>query len=454
MKTLYLECNMGAAGDMLMGALLELHPDKAGFVDRLNRIGIPEVSVKAEPSVKCGITGTHVSVRVNGLEEESVDVRHDHGHRHGAGHENSCIHDHNSGHDHSCNHDFDHDLDLDHSHIHDHAYGHPENSDIVRDPVPHHDDIPGHTHAGLNDIFRIVDSLDIPNPVKEDVKGIYRTIAEAESRVHGRPVAEVHFHEVGSADAIADITGCALLLSELGVDRVITSPVNVGFGQVRCAHGILPVPAPATALILEGIPCYAGSIEGELCTPTGAAIVKHFTSEFRKMPQMVIKKTGYGMGKKDFPAANCVRAVLGETMEEGGDEIVELRCNLDDMPPEDLGYAMEVFFAHGALDVFTVPVGMKKSRPGILLTIMCRQQDRDLMARLIFQHTSTIGIREYTCSRMVLSRSERTLDSRFGSVRVKVSDGYGVHKEKMEYEDLKKIAENTGMPLREVRAQF
>ena len=427
MRTIYLECSMGAAGDMLMGALLELYPDKEGFVVKMNRIGIPGVSVAAHSSVKCGITGTHIVVKVNGEEEESMDADSVRPHSHGEDHSHEDGHSH--GEDHS--HEDGHSHGEDHSHEDGHSHG--------------------HTHATLDDIFRIVDTLDVSRQVKADVKEIYRIIAEAESRVHGRSVGEVHFHEVGTADAIADIAGCALLIQELGADRVVVSPVNTGYGQVRCAHGILPVPAPATALILEGIPCYAGSIEGELCTPTGAAIIKYYASQFGNMPRMVIRKTGYGMGKKDFPAANCVRAVLGDTEDGEYDEITELRCNLDDMTPEELGYAMEVLFANGALDVFTSSIGMKKSRPGTLLTVMCGQKDRDLMARLIFRHTTTIGIREYTCSRMVLHRSERVRESPLGSVRVKETEGYGVRREKMEFEDLKKIAEHTGMSLREVR---
>lgn len=409
MKILYLECGMGAAGDMLMAALLELHHDKEGFVERMNRIGIPGVKVAAESSVKCGITGTHMSVKVNGMEEESMDS-----------YDCGQIHEH----DHS------------HEQAHDHSHSHEAHQ---------------HDHAGINDIYSVVDGLDVPDKVKEDVKNIYRSIAEAESRVHGKPVTQVHFHEVGTADAIADITGCALLMQELQVDKVVTSPVNVGFGHVRCAHGILPVPAPATSLLLEGVPCYAGSVEGELCTPTGAAVVKYYTSQFGRMPQMMIQKTGYGMGRKDFETANCVRAVLGETLEGAEDEIIELRCNLDDMTPEETGYAMEVLLARGALDVFTTAVGMKKSRPGTLLTVMCSQQDKEDMAELVFRHTSTIGIREYACRRMVLNRSEKILASGYGSVRIKESRGYGVHKEKMEFEDLKRIAAQTGMSIREIK---
>ena len=402
MRILYLECNMGAAGDMLMGALADLLPDKEAFLARLNGIGIPGVEIACAQAVKCGITGNSVSVRIHGIEEESADVCQEHkahGHEHG--------------------------------HVHAHA----------------------HHHAGLQDIFKIIDALKVSEAVKEDVKKVYESIAEAEGRVHGKEVTEIHFHEVGMADAIADITGCIMLLQELNVDKVVTSPVNVGFGQVRCAHGILPVPAPATALLLSDVPCYAGMVEGELCTPTGAALIRHITDEYRTMPPMQIKKVGYGMGKKDFAAANCVRAILGEC-EKDAEEVSELCCNLDDMTPEEVGYALEVFRNQGALDVYTTPIGMKKDRPGTLLTVMCRTGDRKRFAELIFKHTSTIGIREYTCNRMVLAREEKTLDTAFGKVRVKESSGFGIIKRKAEYEDIKKIAEKTGMSVREIKQKI
>ena len=178
---------------------------------------------------------------------------------------------------------------------------------------PVHEHVHGHhSHFSMEDITGIIDGLHVDNKVKEDVKNIYQIIAQAESQVHGRPVSEVHFHEVGAMDAVADITGCAMLFHELGAERIIVSPVTTGYGQVWCAHGILPVPAPATALILQGIPCQAGRIEGELCTPTGGALLKYFATEYGRMPQMVMEKIGYGMGKKDFQAANCIRAILGE----------------------------------------------------------------------------------------------------------------------------------------------
>ncbi len=299
----------------------------------------------------------------------------------------------------------------------------------------------------------IVDGLALPEEIKIDIKNIYQLIALAESKVHGKAVTEIHFHEVGMMDAIADITGCVMLMHELGIEKVITSPVNVGFGQVRCAHGILPVPAPATALLLEGIPCYAGRIEGELCTPTGAAVLKYFTDEFTKMPQMVIRKIGYGMGKKDFEAVNCVRAILGET-EDKRNQITELCCNLDDMTPEETGFAAGLLLQSGALDVYTTAIGMKKGRPGILLTVMCRPEDKDKMAELLFKHTTTIGLRETVHNRMTLERREYEKETEFGAVRIKECMGFGVKKVKPEYEDLRKIAEETGMSIREIKEKI
>lgn len=387
MKTLYLECNMGAAGDMLMAALLELHPDKDDFVKRLNQAGIPHVAIEAVPGQKCGISGTRMKVEIEGREEGAY--------------------------------------------MHDHA-GHT------------------HVHMSMQEIVQIVDGLQVSEEVKTDVKSIYSLIAQAEGKVHGKEVTEIHFHEVGMMDAIADITGCSMLFHELDVEKIITSPVNVGFGQVKCAHGVLPVPAPATALLLQGIPCYAGRTEGELCTPTGAAILKYFTDEYGKMPQMTVEKIGYGLGKKDFEAANCIRAMLGET-EGSSDRIVELCCNLDDMTPEEVGYAEELILAEGALDVFTAAIGMKKGRPGVLFTVLCRPEDKKKMAELLFKHTTTIGIREAYHDRMVMNRTEYVRKSEYGDIRMKKCTGYGVTREKPEYEDLRKIADITGMPLRELK---
>ena len=441
MKTLYLECNMGAAGDMLTAALLELHPDPQGFVERMNRLGLPGVVFAAQPAVKCGITGTQVSVTVGGEEEESHDVplhAHSHEHAHEHTHETAQdeahpghAHDHVHGHDHEHTHDHEHIHDHEHSHGHEHGHGH-------------------HHHAGMGDIRHILSHLDIPQPVRQDAEAVYQLIAQAESHAHGRPVEEIHFHEVGTLDAVTDVVAVCWLLHDLSPEQIVASPVHVGCGQVRCAHGILPVPAPATAYILQGVPTYGGSVQGELCTPTGAALLKHFVQRFGPSPVMRVEKTGYGMGKKDFEAANCVRAMLGQTQEESA-AIAQLACNLDDMTPEALGFAQERLWEAGALDVTTAPIGMKKNRPGVQLACLCRLEDREKLVSVLFAHTTTLGVRESLCTRYTLARSQRTVETEHGPVRVKEARGWGVTREKPEYEDVANIAREQGLTLDQVK---
>lgn len=429
MKTLYLECNMGAAGDMLTAALLELHPDPQGFVERMNRLGLPGVVFAAQPAVKCGITGTQVSVTVGGEEEESHDVPL-HSHVHETAQDEAHpghTHDHVHVHDHDHEHTHDHE----HSHGHEHGHGH-------------------HHHAGMGDIRHILSHLDIPQPVRQDAEAVYQLIAQAESHAHGRPVEEIHFHEVGTLDAVTDVVAVCWLLHDLAPEQIVASPVHVGCGQVRCAHGILPVPAPATAYILQGVPTYGGSVQGELCTPTGAALLKHFVQRFGPSPVMRVEKTGYGMGKKDFEAANCVRAMLGQTQEESA-AIAQLACNLDDMTPEALGFAQERLWEAGALDVTTAPIGMKKNRPGVQLTCLCRLEDREKLVSVLFAHTTTLGVRESLCTRYTLARSQRTVETEHGPVRVKEARGWGVTREKPEYEDVAKIAREQGLTLDQVK---
>lgn len=425
MKTLFIDCGMGAAGDMLTAALLELLPDSDVFVEKLNNLGLPGVHIAKEASVKCGITGTYVRVSVYGEEEESCDYHHDHHH--------DYHHDHGHSHEHHHRHDYEHE----------HSHGHSHNHDHDHDEGHHH-------HNSLNDIEHLVrNHLPVSEKVKDDVMAVYQLIGEAESKAHGVPISEIHFHEVGSLDAVADITAVCMLMEEIAPEQVIVSPIHVGSGQVKCAHGILPVPAPATAHILRDVPIYGGRIWGELCTPTGAALLKHFATDFGEMPVMKVKKIGYGMGKKDFEAANCVRVLLGDSLQKP-ESIIELACNLDDMTPEVIGFVMEVLFEAGALEVYTIPIGMKKSRPGIILNVMCRESDREKILELIFKHTSTLGIREQISNRYTLKRSTEILDTSFGKVRKKISKGYGVEKEKYEYEDLARIAKEEGLSIAQV----
>lgn len=390
MKILYLDCGMGAAGDMLAAALTELLPSPDDFVAKLNALGIPGVRMCRERAVRCGITGTHFSVTVRGKEEDET-----------------------------------------HCHMQEEGQG--------------------HHHSGLHEIEHIVSGLDLPAKVREDVLAVYRLLAEAEGQVHGKEISQIHFHEVGTLDAIADITAVCLLMNEIAPDEVVASPVHVGSGQVRCAHGILPVPAPATAWLLKDIPIYGGEVRGELCTPTGAALLRYFVTRFGGMPLMKTQAVGYGMGKMDLPRANCLRAMLGEG-EDGRDFVLELSCNVDDMTAEAVGYAMERLFDGGALEVYTVPVGMKKSRPGTLLRVMCREQDKERMIGLLFCHTSTIGVRETMTRRYVLERRMETVRTPYGEVRKKISSGYGVTRSKYEYEDLARIARERNLSLEETEA--
>ena len=417
MKTLYLECTMGAAGDMLTAALLELTEDRQAFIDKMNALGLPGVTVAAEPAMKCGITGTHMKVTVNGAEEESEDV-HD-GHHH----------DHHHDHDHEHHHDHDHD----HHHDHDHE---------------HH-----HHHASVADIEALIDGLKVSDKVKADAKAVYALIADAESRVHGRPVSEIHFHEVGTMDAAADVIGVCLLMEQLAPEQVIVSPVHTGSGHVHCAHGILPVPAPATALLLEGIPSYGGQVKGELCTPTGAALLRYFASRFGDRPVMATAAVGYGMGKKDFEQANCLRAFLGES-EGQREQITKLECNLDDMTGEEIGFALEQLFKAGARDAWTQAVGMKKSRPGVLLSVVCLPEDADGLAAVMMKYTSTLGIRRQDLSRYTLLRGIETVGTPYGEVRVKRASGMGVERAKSEYDDLAALAEKHGVPLETIRKEI
>ena len=401
--TLYIDAGMGAAGDMLTAALVEVLGNKEETVRELNHLGIPDVSFHMEKCEKLGIVGTRMVVVYKG-KEEGIDgevIYHGHGH----------------GHDHP-GHGSDH----------------------------HH-----HSHSSLHDIEHIVSShIHVGEAVKKDIMAVYRMIAEAESHVHGKAVDEIHFHEVGAMDAIADITAVCYLFSKLDPNRVVASPIHVGSGTVKCAHGIMPVPAPATAYLLQGCPIYSSEIEGELCTPTGAALLKYFATEFGEMPVMKVSSIGYGMGKKDFERPNAVRIMTGE--EEGKKDIImELECNVDDMTSEEVGFAMERLMEEGALEIFATPVVMKKSRPGFLLSVLTDEEKREKMISLIFSLTSTIGIRETLHDRHVLERKTEEVETGYGIVRKKISHGYGIKKEKFEYDDLAAIARKENLSIKEVR---
>lgn len=413
MKTLYIECGMGAAGDMLMAALSELIEERQAFLEKMNALMPESVSVSAEQTEKCGITGTHISVSIHGKEKG---------------------------------------LGYDHHHSHDHH---------ERDHQSH-----GHHHSGLSDIDILIEGMDVSDKVKRNAKAVYRIIAQAESKVHGKPMEQIHFHEVGTMDAVADVVGNCILMEQLGVERIVVSPVHVGSGSVKCAHGFLPVPAPATALILQGIPVYSGQVKGELCTPTGAALLKYFATSFETMPVMTIKKIGIGMGSKDFAERpNCVRVFLGEDSTGEAeiykesdnlllhDQVTELAANIDDMTAEEIGFAMELLLEAGALDVYCEHITMKKSRPAVKLVCMCRPDNKQTFAELMLKHTSTIGVREYGCRRFTMQRRTEKRQTPWGPVDMKICEGYGIYREKAESDQLCEIARRTGLSLKEIKKE-
>ena len=427
MKTLYIECAMGAAGDMLTAALLDLlsPEEQQAFLEQMNRL-LPGVQVKATPAQKCGVQGLHVQVLVNGEEEHS----HDHGPVHPEVHAAPAVHDH--PHEHAHEHDHHHD----HEHPHEHDHGHEH-----------------HHHATMAWVEHTIQETALPPEVKEQALQVYHAIAQAESAAHGCPVDQVHFHEVGALDAVADVTAVCLLMHMLAPEKIVVSPVHLGSGQVRCAHGILPVPAPATAYILQGVPAYTGSIRGELCTPTGAALLKTFAQSFGPMPVMVTEKVGIGVGNKDFEAANVLRVFWGSDASQAqqeSDQIVELRCNLDDMTGEAIGYASELLLEEGALDVYTVPIQMKKSRPAVMLCCLCHASQRDKLTQLMLRHTTTWGVRASVMDRSVLTTRMVPVKTKYGVVRVKQGTGYGVKKCKVEYGDMAAAAAQAGVELAKV----
>lgn len=384
MKTLYLECSTGVAGDMTISALAGLLDDPDSVAVMINNLGIPGITARMERSEKNGIAGRRLSVEIHGSEEDD----------------------------------------------------------------PHHEHM--HHHSSPANVRQIINFLDVSDFVKKNANEIYDLIAEAEAAAHGIPVEQVHFHEVGMLDAVADIVGTCMLIEFIAPEQIVSSPIRTGYGHVRCAHGVLPIPAPATEYLLRGIPAFAGDTEGEFCTPTGAAIVKHFADRFENMPHMVFERTGYGMGKKNFGIANFMRAYLGETDEELP-KISELSCNVDDMTAEDLAAAAETILNDGALDVFITPVIMKKGRPGSMLTCLCRASDSGKFAKLMLERTSTTGVRRCASERYEMSSEIGSKMTCYGQVRVKKSKGFGVEKEKIEHDDIVRLSGETGLPISAVK---
>ncbi len=426
MATLYLECFSGISGDMTVASLLDLGVDQNKLFQAIKSLKIDGYEIKVSKTEKNGVTACDFDVV---LESD----QHDHGHTHEEGHH------HLPGEEHT------------HARlsVHDHGHFHEEeHSNIEQQEHVHH-----HEHRNLQDIEKIIDRSEITARAKELSKKMFSIVAKAEAKVHGKPVEEVHFHEVGAVDSIIDIVSAAVCIDLLNIDQVYCSPLSEGNGFVRCQHGLLPVPVPATAEILReySIPISASSVQGEMVTPTGAAIVAALTESFERPQGYIIKAVGYGAGKRNYPTANVVRAFLLEKAVLGNkNQVILMECNIDDMTGEQLGFAMETLLAAGALDVWFEPIYMKKNRPANKLCVLCRPVDQQNLEKMILLHTTTIGVRSAVYNRTVMERKTAQVTTPYGVVTVKYAGLEEIQKITVEYESAKAAANRFGVPLEEV----
>ena len=436
-KILYLDCASGISGDMTVGALLDLGASREKLVRALDSLGVSGYHLHFGRTKKCGIDAYDFDVH---LEEE--EHHHDHDHEH--------THDHEHHHDHEHTHDHEHSHDHAHTHDHEHSHDHAHTRDHMHP----------HVHRNIHDIFEIIDRLDASDRVKNLARRMFEIVAGAESKAHGIPVSEVHFHEVGAIDSIVDVISAAFCLEDLGIHRVVVSPLSEGHGFARCQHGLMPVPVPATANIAaaQGLELTLRDVEGEMVTPTGAAIAAAFRTEAALPKKYQIEKIGIGAGNKDFAHANILRAMLltdktveVETGKDGHDEssMLVIEANLDDCTGEALGYAMEVLLEAGARDVWYTPAYMKKNRPAWLLTVLCKEEQVSVMEQIIFRETTTIGIRRQEMGRTILKREKRAVTTPLGKVEVKVCTFDGQEYFYPEYESVKKLCEKTGISYKE-----
>ncbi len=470
MKALYVEPFAGISGNMLLGALLDAGVPFAFLQEEFAKLHLGNYELVHKSVNKCGIQAQYFNVV---LPEEQ---EHEHAHdgdqvnEHHHVHDHDCDHEHEHHHDHAHDHAWMHAHGIAHSHDHepvleekpcgcDHHHNHEHNHDQEHHHE-HHTHHHHHEHRNLHDIEEILDHSDLPKEVIAKVKEVFLVIAKAEAKVHGSTVEEIHFHEVGAIDTIIDVVGNILALQYLGIEKVFTTPVNTGFGFVECAHGQMPVPTPATAELLQGIPNYRGTVEKEMTTPTGAALLKVLASPVKEVPDGFSGETiGYGAGTRDVEIPNVLRVTMGlwnETVGNGNsgsavERLLFLECNLDDLNPEIMPYVLEKLLAAGALDAWLQPVIMKKGRPAQTLKVLCSPEQRQVMEQIMFTQTTTLGVRAYYVERTALERRWKTVQTPWGEVRVKegLLDGKVVNAVP-EFEDCKKIAEANGVPLKAV----
>lgn len=390
MKILYFDCSSGISGNMTIGALLEIINDENYLLNELKKLNIDGYEIKISKKVKNGITGTYVDVL----------LEHEHHHKH-----------------------------KEHNHENEHT---------------HH-----HEHRNLSDVNKIIDNSTLNEEVKKLAKKIFLRVAKAESKVHNKPLEEVHFHEVGAIDSIIDIVGTAILINKINPDKIVSSTVNDGYGFIECAHGKMAVPVPATSEIFSNsnVKFRQIEIDTELVTPTGAAIIAELATDFMPLPEMQVEKIGWGSGSKDLQIPNVLKVYYGNIEDEKNDIIV-METNIDDCGGEILGYTQELLFKNGALDVFFTPIFMKKNRPGYRMSITCKQEDKLKLQNIIFRETTTIGIRYRKEHRAVLKREIIEIETKYGKIKAKKVKNNGEEYLYPEYEEIKKIAEKNNIPLK------
>jgi len=433
MRIAYLECFSGISGDMFLGALLD-----AGVSPRLLEETVAALGVGAKLEIsrvlRGGISATKVDVWVDG---EKDMPREEYWARQGAA-KKIIGHSHEHG---------------EHGHSHEHQHEQAHDDRAASGTASHAHEQP---HRGLSEIRKIISAAEISQPAKEKAIAIFEALGAAEAKIHNVPIESVHFHEVGAVDAMVDIVCAAVGSEALGVDEIVCSPLNVGGGTVQCAHGTFPVPAPATLELLQGAPVYSSGVQAELVTPTGAAIVRTLARRFAAFPEMKIEKSGYGAGSREFAGhPNALRLVMGESAPKPANTTLEtitiLEANLDDLNPQVFGYVMDRLLEEGALDVFGLPVQMKKNRPGTLLTVLCQPESAGKLAELIFAETTTLGVRRREEVRQTLARRWENVRTQWGEVRIKIASMNGtITNYAPEYEDCRRIAAEHHVPLKTV----
>jgi len=456
MRIAYLECFSGISGDMFLGALLDAGVPPEVFTRTVEALGV-DARLEISRVDRSGISATKLDVIAAGEKElpreefwagalstqqEALSTQHSafspaaasHEHSHSQTPPRAAV-PHEHGHSHS----------HEHSHSHDHSHQHE------------HESTHTHAHRGLKEIRQIIQAAGISQSAKDRAIKIFEALGAAEAKVHNTDIEKIHFHEVGAIDAIVDIVCASVGAETLGVDEWICSPLNVGGGTVVCAHGAFPIPAPATLELLKHAPVYSGEIQKELVTPTGAAIVSVLASRFSHFPAMKTEKTGYGAGTRNFKnSPNVLRICVGETAERPEspfpvEEITVLEANIDDMTPQVFGYVLEQALQNGALDAFGTPVQMKKSRPGMLLTVLCRTEDSQDLTRLILAETTTLGVRMRRENRAALTRRHVSVNTKWGAIRMKLANLNGsISNYAPEYEDCRQIAKEQKVPLKTV----